>query len=235
MDYNGKQMADSIREGVVKRRGFMGRDSTPLEIPQSTDTMDIYKSLIDSMFDDKSREGVGEGTLGIEDPTEEAPEVSTRPPGSVKVPEEVKNDPEFAKEVARLSKKYGFSKQELYRVIQGESAFNPQAQNPSGATGLFQFMPEVAAELGWTTEEIKYMAPAEQLKVYDQYLSRWNFSGKNALGIMQAAPAFASASPGTVVYEKGTAAWKQNPGWRPADGGDITVASINNYYNRKRA
>jgi len=140
-------------------------------------------------------------------------------------------DEAFMTEVERLQEKYpGLTKSELFRTIQGESGFNPKAQNPSGATGLFQLMPSTAAELGYTTDEIKSMAPAEQLRVYDQYLQRWGYDGNVALGIMQAAPAKAKSSPDEVIYPKGSAAWKQNPGWRPSDDGDITVASINAYY-----
>jgi len=142
------------------------------------------------------------------------------------------DDEAFMSEVSRLQEKYpGLTKSELFRIIQGESAFNPQAQNKdSKAAGLFQFIPSTAAELGYTTEDILSMAPTEQLRVYDKYLERWGYQGGNALGIMQAAPAYANAAPDEVIYAKGTKAWEQNPGWRPAGGGDITVSSINNYY-----
>ena len=41
--------------------------------------------------------------------------------------------------------------------------------------------------------------------------------------------AFANRSLSS-VYKSGSPAWKQNPGWRPTSGGDITVADMNNYY-----
>ena len=143
-------------------------------------------------------------------------------------------DEGFQKKLAEMEEKYpGLTRQELFRTIKGESAFNPTATNPSGASGLFQIMPAVAEELGTTRDEILRMSPAQQLDLYDKYLSRWDYTGEVSLGVMQAAPAYASASPTTVVYEEGSAAWRQNPGWRPRDGGDITVASINNYYRRQ--
>lgn len=143
-------------------------------------------------------------------------------------------DSEFMSQLESLEEKYpGLSKSEVFRVIKGESAFNPNAVNKdTQASGLFQFIPKVAAELGFTPQDILSMAPAEQLKVYDMYLDKWDYSGKNSLGIMQAAPAYANASEDTVVYKKGSKAWEQNPGWRPSSGGDITVGSINNYYGR---
>lgn len=143
-------------------------------------------------------------------------------------------DDSFERKLTEMEEKYpGLTRQEIFRTIKGESAFNPSATNPSGATGLFQFMPAVAKELGTSTDKILKMSPAEQLDLYDKYLSRWDYTGEVSLGVMQAAPAFASAPPSTIVYEEGSAAWRQNPGWRPRGGGDITVASINNYYRRQ--
>lgn len=144
------------------------------------------------------------------------------------------SDEAFNAKLVEMEKKYpGLTRSELFRVIKGESAFNPKAQNPSGASGLFQFMPTVARELGTSTDAILQMSPAEQLDLYDRYLSKWGYEGQVSLGVMQAAPAYANASPNTVIYKKGSAAWEQNPGWRPSDGGDITVASIDNYYRRQ--
>lgn len=141
-------------------------------------------------------------------------------------------DQAFMQEVERLQSKYpGLTKSELFRTIKGESGFNPKAKNKdTSAAGLFQFIPSTAAELGYTTEDILNMEPAEQVRLYDKYLERWNYQGDNSLGIMQAAPAYANADLNDVIYKKGSKAWEQNPGWRPKDGGDITVSSINAYY-----
>jgi hypothetical protein len=144
------------------------------------------------------------------------------------------SDEAFNTKLDEMEQKYpGLTRSEIFRVIKGESAFNPKAQNPSGATGLFQFIPAVAKELGTSTDAILEMPPARQLELYDQYLSKWGYKGQVSLGVMQAAPAFANADSGTVIYKKGSAAWEQNPGWRPAGGGDITVASIDAYYRRQ--
>jgi hypothetical protein len=148
--------------------------------------------------------------------------------------EALDNDPEFQKKLQELIEKYpGLTKDELYRVIQGESGFNSKAVNAtSGATGLFQFMPSTANGLGYTTEQIQNMTPAQQLEVYDKYLGSFNYGG-GPLGIMQAAPAYANKPGDFEVYSIGSKAWNQNPGWRGPDG-RITVNSINNYYARQR-
>jgi SLT domain-containing protein len=124
------------------------------------------------------------------------------------------------------------TKEELYRVMQGESNFNTTALNSdSGATGLFQFIPSTAEMLGYTTGEIQNMNASEQLAVYDQYLDAFDYRG-GSLGIMQAAPGYASRGDGYEVYEPGSRAYEQNPGWVGADG-KITVGSINSYYNNQ--
>jgi len=143
------------------------------------------------------------------------------------------NDPEFQAQLEEMLEKYpGLTKEELYRVMQGESNFNTTALNSdSGATGLFQFIPSTAEMLGYTTGEIQNMNASEQLAVYDQYLDAFDYRG-GSLGIMQAAPGYASKGDGYEVYEPGSRAYEQNPGWVGADG-KITVGSINSYYNNQ--
>lgn len=161
------------------------------------------------------------------------PRYETEFRGSATPPAELRANEEFTSAIENLATKYSISTDELYSVIQGESAFDMLAQNPSGATGLFQFMPTTAEELGTSTDAILGMSAVEQVGLYDKYLERWNYTGENRLGIMQAAPAYASRSPDAVIYAKGTAAWSQNPGWRSLGGGDITVQSINSYYAKQ--
>jgi soluble lytic murein transglycosylase-like protein len=153
--------------------------------------------------------------------------------GSVTPPEDIKANTGFTSAVDALASKYNISADEVYSVIQGESAFNPTAQNASGATGLFQFIPSTAEELGTTTEAILRMSPVEQVALYDKYLQRWEYTGDNRLGIMQAAPAFASRASGDTIYDTDSAAWRQNPGWRSLGDGPITVESINSYYAKQ--
>lgn len=159
------------------------------------------------------------------------------PPGkNVVPPESLKNDPAFQAKLAEMKVKYpGLSDDAIYRVINGESAFDTKAlnydfekQKGSRAAGLFQFIPRTAAGLGYTTEQILNMNAAEQLGVYDKYLSQNGYRG-GPLGIMQAAPGYASKPGDFEVYSPGTAEYAQNPPWRGPDG-RITVNSINAYY-----
>ena len=157
--------------------------------------------------------------------------------------QKLEDDPEFQAKLAEMEKKYpgqGFSKQKIYNTIKGESAFDTGARNKNtNASGLFQFtqpaLDDINKKFGTnhTLQSVRSSSATEQLGIYDQYLDRWNYNGSNELGIMQGAPAYANRSLSSVVYKSGSAAWKQNPGWRPTSGGDITVADMNNYYAKQ--
>ena len=127
------------------------------------------------------------------------------------------------------------TKYELLRIMDGESNFNPKARNEdTNASGLFQFIPKVAAELGFTPEEIRDMPPSSQLLVYKNYLKKWKYDGTYSLGLLQAAPRERNASPNTIIYKKGSDAWIKNPGWRDKETGNITKKSIDAYYRRNK-
>jgi len=147
---------------------------------------------------------------------------------------ELFKDEQFKNNFNMVLNKYpGLTRYEMLRMIDGESGMNPSAQNEDSlAAGLFQFTPEVAAELGFTTDEIKNMPASEQLLVYERYLDKYDYDGSYSLGILQAAPAKRNASPNTIIYRKGSKAWKQNPGWRDSKTGHVTKASIDAYYRR---
>ena len=155
----------------------------------------------------------------------------------------LEDDPEFQAKLAEMEKKYpgqGFSKQKIYNTIKGESAFDTGARNKNtNASGLFQFtqpaLDDINKKFGTnhTLQSVRSSSATQQLGIYDQYLDRWNYNGSNELGIMQGAPAYANRGLSSVVYKSGSAAWKQNPGWRPTSGGDITVADMNNYYAKQ--
>ena len=149
------------------------------------------------------------------------------------MPNKFKSDPAFLANLEKLKKDFpGVTEQEVFKIIEGESKGDPTEVSKAGAVGMFQMMEDPLAELGFTPDEILSMEPAEQLSVYGLYLKRWGYDGSYGLGIIQAAPAFRNASPETVVYKKNSKEWKQNPGWRPRSGGDITKRSIENYYGR---
>jgi hypothetical protein len=219
--------------GLLMRRARELREETPVFYNAAESILSHIKKYQESAILEE-----GMDTQTLEEVEVVRPRTRNDGGDKLKISDQAKgltSDEAFNQKLVEMEAKYpGLSRPEIFRVIKGESAFNPQAVNPdSGASGLFQFIPKVAKELGTSVEAIREMSPAEQLELYDQYLSKWNYSGRVSLGTMQAAPAFANADLGTVVYKKGSKAWQQNPGWRPQGGGDITVASIDNYYRRQ--
>ena len=191
----------------------------------------------------ENHNSIGNGNLWSNDVGEVADGSQSVAPRSVPASEqaridELDNDTEFQAELNRLSQKHGISREQVYGIIAGESSYNPSVVNRFGYAGFFQFGKEALTDINrrqgtnYTPQSIAQLSPAQQLRVYDNYLDRWNFKNSSGLGVMQAAPAFASRPGSTEVYAQGTSAWKNNPGWRGPDG-RITVDSINAYYNRK--
>lgn len=119
-------------------------------------------------------------------------------------------------------------------IIGPESGGKANAKNAaSGATGLIQFLPSIAKKLGTSVEELAKMSPTEQLPFVMKYLSGTGINSDSPpedYAMAVAAPAFIGKPANTPVYKKGSIEWEQNPAWRPADGGDITVGSIQAYY-----
>lgn len=61
----------------------------------------------------------------------------------------------------------------LMAVMYQESGLDPAARNPSGAVGLIQFMPQTAAALGVTTEQLAVMPAVQQLDYVAEYFKPW--------------------------------------------------------------
>ena len=141
------------------------------------------------------------------------------------------NDVSFVSKLNEMAAKYpGFSSDEALYMFHKESGYNTRAQNKnSKAAGIFQATPSTAKGLGTTVDEILEMSATEQLELYDKYLTKNGYDGSQSLGLLNAAPGYASRSPDTIVYKKGSKAWQQNPGWRDSNG-NITVSSINRFY-----
>lgn len=76
--------------------------------------------------------------------------------------------------IESTARRYGFPPEWLSNLIGFETAgtFNPAIQNPSsGATGLIQFMPSTARELGTTTAQLKQMNFRQQWQYVEAYLN----------------------------------------------------------------
>ena len=142
----------------------------------------------------------------------------------------VGSDHEFLAEVKRLSQKYQIKEGDLLGLMASESGLNPQARNKSGATGLIQFMPNTARELGTSTSAIYGMNRAQQMKYVEKYFDYWKLPRGATAGQLYAtvfAPAYASKDPSTPMYRKSDgAAYSQNIGLDANEDGVITVGEL---------
>lgn len=79
----------------------------------------------------------------------------------------------FLNKVKEIARRINCNYKDLLGVMQSESGLNPQAVNKSsGATGLIQFMPGTAKELGTTTSALKNMSAVQQLDYVEKYLQK---------------------------------------------------------------
>jgi hypothetical protein len=146
-------------------------------------------------------------------------------------------DDEFPEAVEMFAEKFDIKTNEVYEVIDGENKdWKYDGTNKGGYKGLFQIGKGAAKFAGIDYKSIANKSPTEQLALYDTYLTAWNYDNTIPLALYQAAPGRASElknqSGDTVVYPKGSDEWKANKGWRSANNGDITKASLIAYYKR---
>lgn len=231
---NAAEIVDKIREGRYESKAKATDESVEGLIPRRSRSMSL-DSGNEKEYDPFDTITKYLDMVKKEAPTELAPTKSPRPIGRQTIlgTKEFASDEDFKSALQEFKTKYpGVTEHELYQIIKKESSFNPAAINPSSnAAGLFQFIPTVAKELGYTTEQIASMSAGDQLRLYGKYLERWDFDPQKAsLGLMQAAPAYRNASPDTVVYAVGSPEWEANKPWREAGDGPVTVRSINRFY-----
>ena len=134
--------------------------------------------------------------------------------------------PGVMEKLASISNKHGFSIEELVNTIQKESNFQTGAINAagSGATGLIQFMPRTAKDLGITTSKLAIMDELEQLEYVDKYFTRNHKKGNHPY-LSIAYPASHSRGADDIIAKKGSAIARQNPAWQDPDG-NVTKRSI---------
>ena len=156
------------------------------------------------------------------------------------------NDKEFLKRVNEVSAKIGANPADLLGLMASESGLNPQARNPSGATGLIQFMPGTARGLGTSTAALYRMNRVQQMDYVEKFLLK--FSPKNPtpghLYTSVFLPAFAKKPANYVVAKRGgfrddwghhPAAWyTQNSGLDMNGDGSITIAELGQRIKQKQ-
>jgi hypothetical protein len=88
-----------------------------------------------------------------------------------------KVSPAFRAKVRQIAAELGCDPSDLMTCMAFESgrSFRPDVKNMagSGATGLIQFMPTTAADLGTSTEALEKMTAEQQLDWVERYFAPW--------------------------------------------------------------
>jgi len=137
--------------------------------------------------------------------------------------------PAFQQKVQDISQRLGMNPNDLMSIMHFETGgtFNPAEPNRagSGATGLIQFTPRTAQNMGTTTQALAGMTREQQLDMVEKYLTPY----KGKMGNLQDAymavlnPSAIGKSPDTVMWQQGTPEYTQNAGLDIGRKGYITV------------
>ncbi|MEO0895075.1 MAG: transglycosylase SLT domain-containing protein [Bacteroidota bacterium] len=146
----------------------------------------------------------------------------------------------FYQKVQEVSQRLGVKEEWLLAVMDQESQFNPSVANfkGSGATGLIQFMPGTAAELGTTTYQLASMDPIRQMDYVYQYLATvreryGDYKGLTDLYLAILYPKARGADMCFTLFAKPSRSYKQNSGLDEDKDGRVTVSDIDHHLRRK--
>lgn len=127
----------------------------------------------------------------------------------------------------------------LMAVMFSESRLNPAAVNlrGSGATGLIQFMPMVAAELGTSCEQIRSMSATQQMDLVYRYLQRireryGDYENLTDLYLAILYPRAIEGDLNAILYVNPSIAYKQNAGLDENKDGRVTARDIDHRMRR---
>jgi peptidoglycan hydrolase-like protein with peptidoglycan-binding domain len=118
----------------------------------------------------------------------------------------------------------------LASVMSFESGFNPAAKNAagSGATGLIQFMPSTAQNMGTSTAALAQMTFQEQLpyvqKYFEPHAGKLQSLEDTYLAVFY--PAFIGKPDSEILGHSGSAIYDQNAGFDRTDKGYVTKQDI---------
>lgn len=137
----------------------------------------------------------------------------------------------FGGALLAMAARHGWDANAIAAVMCRESGFDPAARNPqSDASGLIQFMPATARNLGTTTAALRGMTAEAQL----QYVERYFVSAFGArvppmvgdyyMGTFY--PSMVGKPAEAIIFQKGTVGYTQNVGLDLDRNGQITVGDV---------
>jgi hypothetical protein len=127
--------------------------------------------------------------------------------------------PAFMAKLDRVASNLGVASDDLYQIMQFESGIDPHKRNKagSGATGLIQFMPSTAKNLGTSTDKLAGMSSEQQLDYVEKYFKRQGYGPnkpRNQSDIYMSVlyPAAVGKPDSYPLFKQGTTAYRQNAG-----------------------
>lgn len=142
---------------------------------------------------------------------------------------------QFLDRVKQIANKIGCDYKDLLGVMHSESGLNSKATNSKGgATGLIQFMPSTARELGTTTDALRNMSAVQQLDYVEKFLvmvkNRSALKGKAKLsaGDLYTLVFMPGKAGGEVIASAGSSAYFANKGLDTNGDGQITKSELGN-------
>lgn len=148
--------------------------------------------------------------------------------------------PEFIRGVEAMAERIGTRPEYLLAVMSFETggSFSPGVRNAagSGATGLIQFMPATARELGTSTEALARMSATEQLEYVERYFARRSDPGDlNTLEGVYTTVLYGSPrpDPASTLFSNGTAAYRMNAPLDLDGDGRITAGEATSFVRNR--
>jgi peptidoglycan hydrolase-like protein with peptidoglycan-binding domain len=236
-DYNSNQAIVAQVQQAINVAGYHGPDGQPL--------------VVDGLYGDKTAAGVrwieagagiaqdsgiiGDEVLRVLNIVPPASTVTTRvPPGGgvgsvIAVKGTERLAPADLKALYDVATYLGINVDWLATAMSFESGLNPQAVNASsGATGLIQFMPSTAKNLGTTTDALKGMTFQQQLPYVQRYFESHKGQMHNLEDVYLAVfyPAAMGEPPDHVIASAGNPVYDQNAVFDRTKKGYITRADV---------
>lgn len=119
----------------------------------------------------------------------------------------------FLEKLNGISEKLGLDPRKILSIMQFESGMNPQNVNKtSGASGLIQFMPSTAKDLGTDIQSIRNMSGIQQLDYVEKYFAPYAGKLKSLSDYYMAVlwPKAIGQSEDYPLFKQGTKAYEQN-------------------------
>ncbi len=152
---------------------------------------------------------------------------------------ELKNrSPQFVSVLVDMCERIGLNPNALLAVMVKESGISPSIQNKhTHATGLIQFMPNTARDLGTRIQHLAKMSDVEQLKYVEAYFTKYSYNkriknvGDHYLAVFW--PAAIGKPADYILARVGEKAYEQNKGLDRDRNGLLQVRDVVNAVTSK--